>query len=610
MTLNTVLIVDDNPENLAVLGGLLRGSYRVLAANSGQRALDLVRQGARPDLALLDVMMPGLDGYAVLRTLRAEFPSLDIPVIPVIFVTALDGSEDEEHGLALGAADYIVKPLQPAIVLARVRTHVALKQARDRLNGHNTFLEAEVARRMEENQRAQDVSIRALARLAEVRDTETGNHLRRTQEYARTLARALRAHPRHAATLDEATITLIAKSAPLHDIGKVGIPDHILLKPGKLTPEEWAVMRTHASLGAEAIEQAERLERWMRRELAEVAFIASSENLGDRYLRWIAQGGAASADPLTRRLSQYVESNDYAGMRLLDAAGNTLAARGPVDETPPAVRRAALAAMAAGASVFSDTYIARGSDGTDELSFDVVAPMLATGTPPRAAIAIRIDPRRTLQETLYGWPVRDGRGYSQLVRRTVDGVIDTGTGAFLPLATPGLAFARSIRDELETGRAVDGVDFHGVPVVAAVRRIGSTEWYVVANTERAHISAATAAQSVWIVGPALLLHWLPTRAGTTAKAASEQGTDGATEPVPTAPAALDIAAALAALDHLEILVEAADFDAGIALREASAVLRPALGNAFAALEAKLHDFDYPAALALVRDQRQRIAPAA
>jgi putative two-component system response regulator len=249
-----VLIVDDNPENLTVLGELLQPLYRVRAANTGERALQLAALVPLPSLVLLDVMMPMMDGYEVLRRLRASPQTHDIPVI---FVTAMDTSEDEAHGLALGAVDYITKPLRPAIVLARVRAHLELKQARDLLSEHNLSLEAEVARRMVENQLIQDVSIHALARLAETRDSETGNHLLRTQAYVRALAQRLRRHPRFEAALSEHTIDVLAKSAPLHDIGKVGIPDQVLRKPGKLTPQEWEIMKTHARLGAEAIEHAE-----------------------------------------------------------------------------------------------------------------------------------------------------------------------------------------------------------------------------------------------------------------------------------------------------------------------------------------------------------------
>lgn len=250
----TVLIVDDMPENLTVLGKLLQSSYRVRVAVSGPRALQIAVSEPKPDLILLDVMMPEMDGYAVLERLRENASTQDIPVI---FVTALDTTEDEQRGLDCGAVDYITKPLQPAIVLARVRTQLELKQARDWLKDQNALLEAEVERRLSENILIQEVSIHALARLAEVRDPETGNHLRRTQEYVRVLAEQLRSHPRFSAFLSNHTIDLLVQSAPLHDIGKVGIPDHILLKPGKLTPEEWAIMKTHAQLGSEAIEQAE-----------------------------------------------------------------------------------------------------------------------------------------------------------------------------------------------------------------------------------------------------------------------------------------------------------------------------------------------------------------
>lgn len=248
-----ILIVDDVPENLSVLGELLQPTYRVRAANSGARALQIANSPPPPDLILLDVMMPGMDGYQVLRELRDNATTRDIPVI---FVTAMDGTDDEEKGLDLGAVDYITKPIRPAIVLARVRAQLELKRARDILSDHNTYLEQEVARRMAENQLIQEVSIHALAHLAETRDPETGNHLRRTQEYVRTLARGLKHHPRFSHYLDERTIGQLAQSAPLHDIGKVGIPDHILLKPGKLTPDEWAIMKTHAEIGAEAIAQA------------------------------------------------------------------------------------------------------------------------------------------------------------------------------------------------------------------------------------------------------------------------------------------------------------------------------------------------------------------
>ena len=252
--MTTILIVDDTPDNISLLSELLQPHYRVRAANSGARALQVAKSHPQPDLILLDVMMPDMDGYDVIARLKADPHTAEIPVI---FVTALESSFDEEHGLALGAVDYIAKPIKPAIVLARVKTHLELKEARDWLKDRNSVLEAEVALRLEENQIIQDVSIRALAHLAEIRDNETGNHLARTQRYVRTLATALRGHPRFVDFLDQHGIDLLAKSALLHDIGKVGIPDHILLKPGKLTPDEFEIMKGHAELGYQAIRQAE-----------------------------------------------------------------------------------------------------------------------------------------------------------------------------------------------------------------------------------------------------------------------------------------------------------------------------------------------------------------
>ncbi|MBI5329374.1 MAG: two-component system response regulator [Betaproteobacteria bacterium] len=249
----TILVVDDTPENLTVLGGLLQPTYRVRVANSGVRALAVARSAPQPDLILLDVMMPEMDGYAVITRLRNDAATRDIPVI---FVTAMDADEDEEHGLALGAVDYIPKPIRPAIVLARVRAHLEIKQARDWLKHENAWLESEIARRMRDNQLMQDVSVRALASLAEARDMETGQHIRRTQAYVEALVEHLRTHPRFSGFLQEPMATLVAKAAPLHDIGKVGIPDHILLKPGRLTGDEFQIMKTHAAIGGDAIDMA------------------------------------------------------------------------------------------------------------------------------------------------------------------------------------------------------------------------------------------------------------------------------------------------------------------------------------------------------------------
>ncbi len=250
----TVLIVDDAPDNIALLSSLLRGIYRTKIAIDGAKALQIVFSGDPVDLILLDVMMPGMDGYEVCRRLKADPRSADIPVI---FLTALTRIEDEQKGFELGAVDFIAKPVSPPIVTSRVKTHLQLKSARDYLVDKSDYLEKEVARRTHEISIIQDVTMVALGSLAETRDNETGNHIRRTQRYVKVLAEKLKDHPRFSDFLTPETIQLLHKSAPLHDIGKVGIPDNILLKPGKLTPDEYAIMQTHAEIGRNAIMAAE-----------------------------------------------------------------------------------------------------------------------------------------------------------------------------------------------------------------------------------------------------------------------------------------------------------------------------------------------------------------
>lgn len=260
----TLLIIDDATESLSMLSELLLPLYRVRVANSGEIGLRMAHSAPMLDLILLDVMMPVMDGFAVLAELRKNPCTQDIPVV---FLTAKAEAQDVERGLQLGAADYITKPFSPIVVLARVRTQLEAKQARDWMKNQNAALEAEVRRRMAENDLTQRASIRALAHLAETRDLETGNHIRRTQGYVHQLALDLQHHPRFAATLTDHYIETLSRSAPLHDIGKVGIPDQILRKPGVLTPDEVTVMRTHAAaiLGLEHLAQmAERLDRALR----------------------------------------------------------------------------------------------------------------------------------------------------------------------------------------------------------------------------------------------------------------------------------------------------------------------------------------------------------
>ena len=251
----TVLVVEDTPDDVALIAGLLRTSYRVIIAKQGKSGLALATQDSAPDLILLDIMMPDMDGYEVCRTLKASPATRDIPVI---FLTGKTSIDDEQLGFSLGAVDYITKPVSPPLLLARVATHIALKRASDFLRDKNTWLETEIARRDSQMSAIQDVTILTMASMAETRDTETGNHIRRTQNYVKALALRLQPHPRFSLFLSDENIDTLYKSAPLHDIGKVGIPDRILLKPGSLTVDEFEIMKTHTTLGWNAINNAER----------------------------------------------------------------------------------------------------------------------------------------------------------------------------------------------------------------------------------------------------------------------------------------------------------------------------------------------------------------
>ena len=244
----TILVVDDTPDNLDLMGDLLMDDYRVKVANSGKKALEIIQSASPPDLVLLDIMMPEMDGYEVCTILKS---SEETKNIPVIFLTAKTNTIDEQKGFEIGAVDYITKPISPAIVMARVKTHLDLYYK-------NVYLEKLVTQRTHEIAAIQDVTIHAMASLAETRDNETGNHIRRTQNYVKLLAQHLQFHPNYTHFLNmDGVIETLFKSAPLHDIGKVGIPDAILLKPGRFEPGEFEIMKSHPELGQNTILQAE-----------------------------------------------------------------------------------------------------------------------------------------------------------------------------------------------------------------------------------------------------------------------------------------------------------------------------------------------------------------
>ncbi len=233
-----VLVVEDVEANVDILVEALGDDYRVSVAMDGESALEIVGNHL-PDLILLDIIMPGIDGYEVCTRLKSQKITRDIPVV---FLTALSEEEDEAKGLALGAVDYITKPFRAALVKARVKNHLELKQ-------HKDHLESLVIRRTKELLLTQEMSLESIGALAEFRDPETGGHIKRTQHYIKCLADYLKTLPGYSRILNEEIINRIYKSAPLHDIGKVGIPDAILKKPGKLTEDEFKVMQSHALFG-------------------------------------------------------------------------------------------------------------------------------------------------------------------------------------------------------------------------------------------------------------------------------------------------------------------------------------------------------------------------
>lgn len=250
----TIVAIDDTPDNLLLIMEILKSRYRVKTFKEPKKALEYLFADACVDLILLDVMMPELSGYDVLKVLKQNHGTKEIPVI---FLTALAGEEDEQKGLEMGACDYITKPISVPIMLSRINVHLENRAAKEFLKSKADYLEEEITKRTKEILSIQDITILTLASLAETRDIDTGNHLKRTQRYIKTLALALREHPKFRDYLSQEEIETLFRSAPLHDIGKVGIADKILLKPTGLSDTEFEIMKTHTTLGKEAIEHAE-----------------------------------------------------------------------------------------------------------------------------------------------------------------------------------------------------------------------------------------------------------------------------------------------------------------------------------------------------------------
>lgn len=304
----TILIVDDTPANLQLLADLLKEEYRVKVANNGIKALSLA-EASPPDLVLLDVMMPEMDGFEVCRRLKNSFVTCDVPVL---LLSAKNSPEDEEMGFSVGAVDFIHKPISPPVVNARIKTYLKIKQWGDMLN-KNKWLEAEIQRRLNEVHKMQEASMMVMVSLAEFRDECTGLHIVRTQKYVEMLAEELSKQHKYRDVLTPEVIKLWGRSAQLHDIGKIAIPDAILLKPGKLTDEEFEIMKTHTTRGYDILKQADCLLECD--ENAKYSFLTCSMEIAlYHHEKWNGRGypsGLAGEDiPLSARLMAVADVYD------------------------------------------------------------------------------------------------------------------------------------------------------------------------------------------------------------------------------------------------------------------------------------------------------------
>lgn len=246
-----VLVVDDNETNLKILKLILeKDNYEIHTTHSPENVIERMETFA-PDIILLDINMPKISGYDLCREIKFSEKYKDIPVI---FISALSDAQDIVKGFAMGAVDYVTKPFKSEEVRARVSTHLQIKQLQEELKEYNRSLEKRVQEQVEEITRTQTETIFSLAKLAQSRDDDTGKHLERVQNYCGILASELKNSP-YSQQISDEFINNIKLASPLHDIGKVGIPDSILLKPGKLTDEEFAIMKTHTTIGYDTLKE-------------------------------------------------------------------------------------------------------------------------------------------------------------------------------------------------------------------------------------------------------------------------------------------------------------------------------------------------------------------
>ena len=255
----TILIVDDNHDNVFLLDSIITSNgYNTYTAYGGAEALAIIEEKrSELDCVILDLMMPDIDGLQVTKKVKRDKRTKHVPIL---LLTAKQRDRDEVAvGLDMGAEDYLTKPIEAEELLARVRSIIRAKRLQDEISRVNAHLEQLVEERTIEIMLTRDSAIFGLAKLAEYRDPETGGHLARIKNYVKVLSEELRRFPKFEEILTDDYITNMYQSSPLHDIGKVGVPDHILLKPGKLTKEEFEIMKTHTTIGGDALASSERM---------------------------------------------------------------------------------------------------------------------------------------------------------------------------------------------------------------------------------------------------------------------------------------------------------------------------------------------------------------
>ena len=294
----TIMAVDDNPSNIQIIMNSLRSEYNIRPFTSGRECIEYFSKGQTCDLILLDIEMPEFNGFDTIRVLKSMPQSKKIPVV---FLTGVIETQSEVDGLTLGAIDYIYKPVNPVLLKKRIEVHLALEE-------YSNNLQQLVERKTETIEKLSHVTISTIVSVIGIRDQETSGHIHRTSAYVSALAEALRSRGFYTDRLTDESIKQLIRSAPLHDVGKVGIGENILNKPGKLTEEEFAVMKCHSIIGGEAFHEARLL-------MNEASFLDLAEQLArSHHEKWNGTGypdGLAGEDiPLGARIMAIADVYD------------------------------------------------------------------------------------------------------------------------------------------------------------------------------------------------------------------------------------------------------------------------------------------------------------